>query len=58
MILMAFQSFLNQCFRVWQLMKKPSRTEWMTVSKVSALGLGLVGLIGFVIAIIMGFIDI
>ena len=55
---MALRSFLNQCFRVWHLMKKPSRTEWLTVSKISALGLGLVGLIGFVISIIMGFIDI
>jgi len=39
-------------------MKKPSRTEWTTIAKVSAIGLGAVGLIGFIIALIMGFLKI
>lgn len=55
---MAMKSFFSQCVRVWHLMKKPDRKEWTTIAKVSALGLGLVGLVGFIISMIMGFINI
>jgi protein transport protein SEC61 subunit gamma-like protein len=51
-------SFTKQCIRVWHLLKKPDRQEFITVSKVSAIGLGLIGIIGFVIAILMSFISI
>ena len=44
--------------RVWHLMKKPSKQEWTTIAKVSAIGLGLIGLIGFIVALIMDFIPI
>ena len=40
--------------RVWHLLKKPTKKEWMTIAKVSAIGLGLIGVIGFIIALIMG----
>ncbi len=49
------KSFFNQCVRVWKLLRKPSNTEFKTVAKVSALGLGLIGLIGFIIQILMSF---
>ncbi len=49
-------SFFGQCIRVWHLLRKPTKEEFQTVSKVSAIGLGLIGLIGFVIAVIMSFI--
>ena len=52
------KSFTGQCVRVWKLLKKPSKTEFTTVAKVSALGLGLIGLLGFIISIIMGFIGL
>jgi len=52
------QSFYKQCMRVWQLLKKPDRSEFWTVSKVSAIGLALIGVIGFIITIMMGFIPI
>ena len=39
-------------------MKKPDKKEFTTIAKVSAIGLGLIGLIGFVIALAMGFIKI
>ena len=52
------KSFTGQCVRVWKLLKKPSKTEFTTVAKVSALGLGLIGLLGFIIAIIMGFLKL
>ncbi|MBS3093941.1 protein translocase SEC61 complex subunit gamma [Candidatus Pacearchaeota archaeon] len=48
-------SFFKQCVRVWQLLKKPDKKEFTTVAKISAIGLLLVGVIGFVIAMIMGY---
>ena len=47
------KSFVVQCGRVWQLLTKPSKQEFKTISIVSAIGLGVVGLIGFLIAILM-----
>ena len=44
---MMFKSFMKQCVRVWKLLKKPSKKEFSTISKVSAIGLGLVGVVGF-----------
>jgi protein transport protein SEC61 subunit gamma and related proteins len=49
-------SFLGQCVRVWHLLRKPTREEFQNVSKVSAIGLGLIGLLGFIIAVIMAFV--
>ncbi len=49
------KSFVKQSIRVWRLLKKPDSQEFTTISKVSAIGLGLVGLIGFIIAMLMGF---
>jgi protein transport protein SEC61 subunit gamma and related proteins len=46
-------SFFKQCVRVWHLLRKPSKEEFLTVSKVAAIGLGLIGVIGFIIAVIM-----
>ncbi len=36
-------------------MKKPDKQEFTTISKVSAIGLGLVGVIGFAINLAMSF---
>ncbi len=47
------KSFTQQCIRVWHLLKKPQKEEFLTIAKVSAIGLGLIGVIGFVIAIVM-----
>jgi protein transport protein SEC61 subunit gamma-like protein len=55
---MALKSFLKQMARVWHLMKKPDKKEFMTIAKVSAIGLCLVGLLGFIISIIMGFFNL
>jgi len=52
------KSFVKQMIRVWHLLKKPSKQEWTTIAKVSAIGLGLIGLIGFIIALIMDFIQV
>ncbi len=46
-------SFLQQCGRVWHLLRKPTMEEFKAVSKISAIGLGVIGLLGFLITIIM-----
>jgi len=53
MILGKIKSFLAQCRRVWHVLRKPDMQEYKTTSKVAAIGLGLVGLIGFAISLIM-----
>lgn len=50
------KSFLSQCGRVWQLLRKPTMEEFKMISKVSAIGLGLIGLLGFIIAVLMSFL--
>lgn len=47
------KSFILKCKRVWHSMKKPSRKEFETIAKVSAIGIGLLGVLGFLISIIM-----
>lgn len=44
------KSFVVQCKRVWHLLKKPSRQEFTTVLKVSALGILIIGAAGFIIS--------
>ena len=46
---MGIRSFLAQCARTLKLATKPGRTElWLSI-KISFLGIGVVGLVGFVI---------
>jgi protein translocase SEC61 complex gamma subunit len=46
---MGIKSFLAQCARTLKLAVKPGREElWLSI-KISVLGIGIVGLIGFVI---------
>ena len=47
------KSFYKKCERVWHLLKKPDKVEFTTIAKVSAIGLLLIGVIGFVINIAM-----
>ena len=55
---MAFNlgSFFKKCVRVWHVLRKPSKEEFATVAKVSAVGILAIGLVGFIIALVMGFI--
>ena len=39
--------------RVWRLLKKPSYNEFKMIAKVSALGLLIIGAIGFIISVIL-----
>ena len=52
------KSFVSQCNRVWHLLKKPNKQEFTTIAKVSAIGLGLIGVIGFFISLGMNIIKL
>ncbi len=47
------KSFLIKCKRVWHILKKPTRQEFEQITKVSAIGIGILGLLGFLISIVM-----
>lgn len=44
-------SFIKELVRVFKITKKPNKQEFSVVVKVSAIGLGVIGLIGFIIYI-------
>ena len=48
-------SFYHQSVRVWHLLRKPTRKEFLMVTKISAIGIMIVGVAGFAISILMGF---
>jgi protein translocase SEC61 complex gamma subunit len=49
---MGIRSWLSQAARTLKLAAKPGRTElWLSI-KISALGIGVIGLIGFVIKLL------
>jgi len=45
--------FLKKCIRVWHVLKKPTREEFVMVAKVSAVGILAIGLVGFIIGLLM-----
>jgi protein translocase SEC61 complex gamma subunit len=47
------KSFTNQSLRVWRILRKPSGEEFKLISKVSALGILALGLIGFIISTVI-----
>lgn len=47
------RSFFLKCKRVWHTLKKPTKEEFQQTTKISAIGIGILGLLGFVIALIM-----
>lgn len=52
-ILNPTKSFFIKCKRVWHSLKKPTRKEFEQISKVSAIGIVILGILGFLISIIM-----
>ncbi|ABO34460.1 protein translocase SEC61 complex, gamma subunit [Methanococcus maripaludis C5] len=43
------KDFLHQCRRVLMISRKPTRQEYITISKVTGLGICLLGFVGFII---------
>ena len=46
-------SFFLKCKRVWFSLKKPTKEEFTLTSKVSAIGIGILGVLGFAISVLM-----
>lgn len=47
------KSFIKELIRVFTITKKPLKKEFIAIVKVSSIGIGLIGLIGFIIAIVV-----
>jgi|TARA_Y100000310_G_scaffold125312_1_gene124067 protein transport protein SEC61 subunit gamma-like protein len=50
------KSFFFKSKRVWHVLKKPTKEEFVTIAKISAIGILVVGVVGFMISIAMGYI--
>lgn len=51
------KSFVLQSKRVWHVLRKPSGIEFVTIAKVSAIGILVLGAIGFIIGDAIRFIE-
>lgn len=49
----SLKSFIERCKRVWMVLKKPTKEELMKVAQISAIGILVIGLLGFIISMIM-----
>jgi len=47
------KGFIIKCSRVWRIMRKPTGDEYKVISKVSILGLLVIGLLGFAISLVV-----
>ncbi len=46
------KDFIRECKRVLKVTKRPDSFEFKTIVKVSGLGMGIIGLMGFLISMI------
>jgi len=49
----SLKNFIGKCKRVWLVLKKPTKDEFLKVAKVSAAGILIIGALGFLISIVM-----
>ena len=47
------KTFYEKSKRVWLILKKPTRKEYEMIAKVSAIGIAILGVLGFLISIVM-----
>jgi protein transport protein SEC61 subunit gamma and related proteins len=47
------KTFYQKCKRVWLVLRKPTRKEFEQVAKVSAIGILILGALGFLISVIV-----
>ena len=52
-LLINAKSFFFKSKRVWHVLKKPTREEFEQTTKISAIGILIVGIGGFIISILM-----
>ncbi len=43
------KAFLTECKRVLRVTKKPDKQEFTTIVKISAIGMGVIGVVGFLV---------
>lgn len=55
---MGLKNFLKNCVRVLRVTRRPSREEYTAASKITSLGIVLIGMIGFVIFLVFQFLGI
>jgi len=53
-ILLETKNFISKCIRVWKVTTKPSKLEFKTIAKASTVGILIIGLVGFLVAILAG----
>lgn len=46
------KNFIRECVRVLKVTKKPTSEEFKTISKISGLGILVIGLIGFLVHVV------
>ena len=51
-MLTRLKSFIFECIRVFKITKKPGKEEFMTIVKVSGIGILLIGLRGLLVQMI------
>lgn len=51
-VLLRLKNFTKECRRVLRVTKKPTKEEFKIIVKVSAIGLLIIGLIGFIIQVL------
>ena len=47
------KAFIAKSKRVWLILKKPTRKEYEMIAKISAIGILILGVVGFIIAFFM-----
>lgn len=47
------KAFIAKSKRVWLILKKPTRKEYEMIAKISAIGILILGVVGFIIAMFM-----
>ncbi|MGM5483784.1 MAG: protein translocase SEC61 complex subunit gamma [Nanobdellota archaeon] len=50
------KNFIKECIRVFKVTKKPTKKEFTRVFQITGLGVLLIGLIGFTVMILYGFL--
>jgi protein transport protein SEC61 subunit gamma-like protein len=46
---MTLKTFIRECIRVLRVTKKPTSFEFKSIVKITAIGMAIIGLLGFII---------
>lgn len=55
-LLVKGKSFFLKSKRVWHVLKKPTKEEFIQITKISAIGIFAIGSIGFAMSFFMGLV--